>query len=269
MLKTLVKNICLKFGYHILRRYYYDFNADDSIKKLLKFANIDSKKCIIFDVGANAGQSVKRFRNYLPNATILSFEPYPPVFEILKKKEITDKNLKCFNIGIGSTKGSFSFYKNPDSGSNSFFKINIHSSSYALSNSVEAKKNHNKTTPKEALEFNSKTNVFVDTLDNICKKESVDHIDILKIDTQGFEEEVLKGAVNMLKNTFIIELEIIFSDIYEKSSRIGFIDNLLNQYGFNLWEISYIGKFATNKFNRINFIDVQFVNQNILKLKKF
>jgi len=115
------------------------------------------------------------------------------------------------------------------------------------------------------LEFNSKINVSVDTLDNICKKKGIKKIDILKIDTQGFEAEVLKGASNMLKNIFIIELEIIFSDIYEKSSSIGAIESLLSNYGFNLWEISYIGKFATNKYNRINFIDAQFVNLNMLK----
>lgn len=269
MLKALIKNICLRFGYHILRRFYYDFNADDSIKKLLKLANIKSRECIIFDVGANAGQSVERFRNYLPEANILSFEPYPLVFKTLKCKELKDKNLKCFNIGLGSKNGFFPFYKNPDSGSNSFFKLNIHSDSFVLSQSYEAKKNHNKKTPKEVLKFNSKTNVSVDRLDSICKKEDIKKIHILKIDTQGFEEQVLKGATNMLKNIFIIELEIIFSDIYEKSTKIGVIESLLSHYGFIFWEITYIGKFCTDKFNRINFIDVQFVNQNILKLKNF
>lgn len=265
MFKTLIKNVCLKFGYHILRRFYYDFNADDSIKKIISYANINPKECIVFDVGANAGQSVNRFRNFLPEAKILSFEPYTPVFEILKEKEKKDKNLNCFNIGLGSKKRVFPFYRNPDSGSNSFYKINIYGDCFVLSNSTVAKKNHNKKTPKEVLEFNTKINVSVDTLDNICKKKSIKKIDILKIDTQGFEEEVLKGATNMLKNVFIIELEIIFSDIYKKSSKFGAIDSLLSYNGFNLWEISYIGKFATNKFSRINFIDVQYVNLNMLK----
>ena len=103
-------------------------------------ANIKSRECIIFDVGANAGQSVERFRNYLPEANILSFEPYPLVFKTLKYKELKDKNLKCFNIGLGSKKGFFPFYKNPDSGSNSFFKLNIHSDSFVFSQSNEAKK---------------------------------------------------------------------------------------------------------------------------------
>ena len=267
MVKRYIKRILLYFGYHILRLYYCDFRADDSIKKILKFKNIKSKKCIIFDVGANIGQSVERFRNYLPNANIYSFEPYLPVFEILKEKEKTDKNLECFNFGLGSTRGVFPFYKNPDSGSNSFYKRNIQGESFLISNSKVGKKNHNKTTPKEVLEFNSKINVSVDTLDNICKKKGIKKIDILKIDTQGFEAEVLKGASNMLKNIFIIELEIIFSDIYKKSSSIGAIESLLSNYGFNLWEISYIGKYATNKYNRINFIDAQFVNLNMLKKK--
>ena len=61
--------------------------------------------------------------------------------------------------------------------------------------------------------------VDVNTIDNYCKTNEIEFIDILKIDTQGYEENVLLGATNMIKNKKIkfIELEIIFFDIYNET----------------------------------------------------
>ena len=52
-------------------------------------------------------------------------------------------------------------------------------------------------------------NVRTDTIDNFCKEQSIDSIDILKIDTEGSEIEVLEGAKNMLKKTNIILIEVL------------------------------------------------------------
>ena len=51
---------------------------------------------------------------------------------------------------------------------------------------------------------------------------------------------------------------------YEKSSSIAGIESILHKYGFVIWDIPYIGKFADESINRINFVDVIFVNVNIL-----
>jgi len=266
-IKKIIKKFLLGKGYEIFRRYYYDFNADDSIQKILKHVGINFNNIIILDVGANVGQSVDRFRRYMPNSKIFSFEPNPEVFSKLLLKEKIDKNLKCFNLGVGSIKKTIPFFINPDSGSNSFYKINLDGDSFALSHSEEAKKNHNKTTLKQTVEYNTEINVPVDTLNNICNSENINNIDILKIDTQGYEEEVLKGADSILSNTLIVEAEVMFGDSYEKSSTLRGIESQLHKFGFILWEIPYIGKFATDDFNRINFIDVQFVNMNLVNLK--
>ena len=264
-LRKFIKKFLFTLGYEIFKRHYYDFNSDVSIRKILTFCSIDLRKAVVLDVGANIGQSVDRFREYLPTASIYSFEPNPATFEKLQMKSLMDNNLQCFNVGIGSEKAELPFFLNPDSGSNSFYKINIHGDAFALSNSKESRKNHNRTTLKQNLTYNTEVSIPVDSLDNICNSIGINKVTILKIDTQGYEYEVLEGARNILPLTLIVEAEVMFSDSYEKKSSFREIESVLSEYGFVLWEIPYIGKFATEKFNRINFIDAQFVNIPMLK----
>lgn len=263
-IKKIIKKYLAKNGYELFRRYYYDFDSNNSIKKILNRAKINFDDLVIFDVGANIGQSVDRFRTFSKKAKIYSFEPNPDVYKNLELKKINDKNLECFNIGIGSSIGTIKFNLQPDSGASSFYKINIDGDAFKLSNTPEAKKNHNITTPKENINFNTEIDVDVRTLDSIFSHNMPNRIDLIKIDTQGYEEEVLLGAENVLMKTLIVEAEVIFSDAYEKSSSIAGIESILNKYGFVIWDIPYIGKFADESINRINFVDVIFVNLNIL-----
>jgi len=63
-----------------------------------------------------------------------------------------------------------------------------------------------------------KTLVNVRTIDDFCKDEKIEKIDILKSDTQGFDLEVFKGAEKTIRANKIglIYFEIIFSDMYKK-----------------------------------------------------
>ena len=251
-------------GYHLLRRYYYDFEGNKSIRKILNLGNIDLDSMVIIDVGANIGQSVDRFREFSKKAQIYSFEPNPVVFDRLNNKKEFDDYLECFNLGIGSKNGSLNFNLQPDSGASSFFKVNIEGEAFRLSNTEEAAKNHNKTTVKQAIEYNTEIEVSVKTLDSVFENEMPEKIDLIKIDTQGYEEEVLLGASSILSRTLIVEAEVIFSDIYENSSSLHGIQKILDEHGFVLWDIPYIGKFADESIDRINFIDAIFVNLSIL-----
>ena len=262
--RKIIKKFLFNNGYELFRRYYYDFDGNDSIKKVLKLAGINFDNLVIFDIGANVGQSVDRFRTFSKTAKIHSFEPNPVVFEKLKKKQTNDKNLECYNVGIGSEIGNLKFNIQPDSGASSFYKMNIDGDAFKLSNTLEAKKNHNLTTLKQNINFNTEIDVTVKTLDSIFKDNIPDRVDLIKIDTQGYEEEVLLGASNILKKTLIVEAEVIFSDAYNKSASLKGIESILEKHGFILWDIPYIGKFADTAINRINFIDALFVNTNLL-----
>ena len=265
MFKKIIKSFLKKKGYEIYRRFYYDFNSDDTIKKILNIAKVDFDDMVIFDVGANIGQSIDRFRTYAKKAMIFSFEPNSEVYSVLKKKESIDNNLKTFNFGLGEKKETLDFYIQPDSGGSSFLSIDVEGEAFKLSNTNLAKENHNKTTLKKDIALNTKVSLPVETLNNVANTEGVNVIHLLKIDTQGFEAEVLKGCKDKLQDVLIIETEIIFSDAYEKAGTFYEVEEVIKGYGFVLWDVPYIGKFASDDINKINFIDATYINEKLLQ----
>ena len=83
--------------------------------------------------------------------------------------------------------------------------------------------------------FEDKIKVKVETIDNYCKKNNIKTINLLKIDTQGFEDKVLGGAKQMLNynRIEIIELELILGFAYEKTLSFFDIEKYLNKYIYN------------------------------------
>ena len=93
----IINNIFRKFGFEI-KKYNEDFTE---IKKLRK--KLIKKSPIIFDVGANMGQSIERFLNDFKEAQIHSFEPNNEAFQILKEKYSKHKNIFLNNFALGET----------------------------------------------------------------------------------------------------------------------------------------------------------------------
>jgi len=124
---------------------------------------------LIFDVGANVGQSVVEFQRDFPLATILSFEPDKNSFAILQR--INDR---AYNLAFSSSPGQLRFdNRSPDS------KIR------SIANDQG----------DESLPI-----VSVTTVDHFCSEQNISHIDLLKIDTEGHDLEVISGASRMLRD---------------------------------------------------------------------
>lgn len=115
------------------------------------------------------------------------------------------------------------------------------------------------------LNGNIPIKIKCDTISLFCKKNKIKNIDILKIDTQGSEYNIIRGCGNFLKNIFIIEAEIIFNNTWKNSPSIGELENFLKRFGFVIWDFPNIVKFPQDDIDRIFFIDVIFVNLNLLK----
>ena len=113
--------------------------------------------------------------------------------------------------------------------SHSSFKNLIPDTTWLKKRSLTAK-----VQPKEYRTKKVSTNLI--SLDDYSEKNNIQNIDILKIDTQGYEDKVLLGAEKLIKNRRIklIQLEIIFSEIYEKPLQIYDIEKTLipNKYKF-------------------------------------
>ena len=200
-----------------------------------KYYNKKNNKLIIFDVGANTGQSIKRFNNEFNLKEIHCFEPNVPAFEKLKKIKL--KNIFLNNLALGDKEKIQTFNNYPKTSSSSFYRIDKKSSIYEMNKGFYS------------------SNVKIITLDKYIEDSKIDKINILKIDTQGFEVSVLKGAINAVKDKRIdfIETEINLGFQYEIKTSFKEIENQLFD-NYVLLSIDEAGDIISNFDFQINVI---------------
>jgi FkbM family methyltransferase len=169
---------------------------------------------LVFDVGANRGQTIERFRKHFAQPIIHAFEPGGDTFAELQRRTAGIADLHLNNVALGSRSESRTFFDSDDTEMSSL-----------LEPSADA-----------WGEIKSKYPVDVLTLDDYCAARSIDRIDVLKTDTQGFDLDVIKGAQRMIEKRAIhlICTEIIFSDMYKGSPRFDEIYGFLADRGFAL-----------------------------------
>lgn len=154
---------------------------------------------IIFDVGANKGQYIQLVKDSLRKPCIIhAFEPDPTNYSLLNKKK--DKDYIINNLGLGEKAEKLKFYKHRQSDLSSLYHDKNHPSNY-----------RNK-------ELDEVVDIKVETIDFYCKQHNIDHIDFLKIDTEGHELYVLKGASEMINNKKIGCIQFEFSEMNISSS---------------------------------------------------
>lgn len=86
--------------------------------------------------------------------------------------------------------------------------------------------------------------VTLRTLDDWCADQRIDHIDALKVDTQGSELGVLQGAAEMLRTVLWVEVEVEFNPIYDGQPLFGDVDAHLRSQGFVLWRFGQLVHYA-------------------------
>lgn len=195
-------------GYIIQKRDFMAFGINHAVD-IARFRKGGKPITTIFDVGANIGQSASFYATNFPDANIYTFEPISATFNELKKNVAKIKRVKCFQLAMGSQTGL----------------IDVQLQSCSLWNSLQNFGNH--PTGKEET-------VQVDSLDNFVGKNKIDHIDLLKVDAEGFDLEVLKGGIKFLSSAGDIYIYIETTFLREDSSHTNFekIHEFLYAYGF-------------------------------------
>lgn len=143
------------------------------------------KNPIIFDVGANNGQYLEMLVNILGDIkpVIHSFEPDAKAFQKLTEKFGHLEHVFLNNFALGDQENKSVLYVSKEGGvDSSLIKSNNH----------------------EFLEYE----IQVKTLDAYCLEHNISQIDFLKIDTEGYEMSVLKGAINSLEKKAIHSIQL-------------------------------------------------------------
>ncbi len=209
----------------------FDFFYHRKIFSFLKEKNLINFN-IFFDVGAHKGESIKLFLKHLNIKEIVSFEASPITFKLLKKKELNFKKrfkntkIKLENLALGSERKNVILKHMSESSSSTISQINKNSpyfkKKYKLLNFFDSQKLY---VPVE---------VKLETLENYIVNNDYRNIDFLKIDTEGYEYEILLGLKNRLKDIKLIMFEHHYDNMIKKNYLYADIKNLLKKYNFEM-----------------------------------
>ena len=199
--------------------------------ELLKFPNGVLKKRMellrkfsiemVLDVGANTGQYADLLRKGGYRGEIISYEPLSQAFKTLSQRIRNDKTWAAENLGLGNYDGDAIINISENSVSSSILNI---------------KKEHVDAAPESS--YFTQEKISICKLDSIFEKYDKRGKNIfLKIDTQGFEKEVIQGANLSLAKITGIQVEMSLVELYEGEWLFDKIISLVESYGFKLYSI--------------------------------
>lgn len=157
-------------------------DVDDSGEKyaLGKFAETMpfNSILVVFDVGANQGDFARAVVKILnTRVKIHCFEPSPTTFRILEKTLHANPNIQLHNLGLSERQEEATLYLDKEgSGCASLYRRNL----------------------GQGLVMALTEQVRLRGLDEFCAESGIDHIHYLKLDVEGHELGVLRGASRMI-----------------------------------------------------------------------
>ena len=189
---------------------------------------------IFIDAGAHCGTISVPIALNNPSSKVIAIEPQKNLSERIIQNSILNniKNLRIESIGLSSCEGQLDI------------SIPIRNDGYAIAGRVGiVAKGYSGKIISETIKTT--------TIDALQKSENDTPISVIKIDTQGFEYEILKGSINTIaryKPALILEIQDSLSENPHKNRRD--IKKLLDKYGYKVFliENSLRGRYLSSDF---------------------
>jgi FkbM family methyltransferase len=175
MIKKFVRRTVERLGYRYFKIPYQPVGLDHA-HDVGRFLRSARHVKVVFDVGANEGQTAEHYVRAFPCAQIYSFEPVATTYKSLTERVSGWPRVRTFQLALADRNRSARTQLVSISGLNSLRNELSDSSSSSCGELVTIK-----------------------TLESFCAEQNIDHIDLLKTDTEGFELEALKGTEAMLR----------------------------------------------------------------------
>lgn len=214
-IKALVKKIFRLLGMEV-HSHTPGASHDAQIVAALNNFEID----LVLDVGANEGQFAKSIRSSGFMGEIVSFEPLSNAYKLLQKNSKKDRKWAIHSrAAVGSEVG----------------KIKINISANSTSSSILPMLNKLLVAAPYTA-YVGVEEVPIITIDSVYS-QYINRNVFLKVDTQGYEAQVIKGAVNSLPMIKGVLLEMSLVPLYEGQKLWEETINLMKDSGFRLWAI--------------------------------
>ena len=180
----------------------------------------NNQLCIV-DIGAS-GSIHPRWTKYNSNGLMaVLFEPDQREFE--KLKSVSPDNYIVSNSALSDFSGEMDFNLCKKQEASSVYLPNF--------GFLE------KFPDSDRFEVLKTIKIITDTLDNQLRKNRILDIDFIKIDAQGHELPILRGAASVLTNVIGLELEVEFVQIYKNQPLFTEVNDFVTNSGFELYDI--------------------------------
>ena len=214
---SVVKSTAERLGF-VMRRVSAQTSPGARLQAILRHLEVD----LVFDVGANTGQFATMLRKFGYSGPIVSFEPLARAHaELLAGKSKDGSWFVHDRCALGNSNGSTTIHVAANSASSSLLPMmDLH---------VAAAPNTG---------YVGQETVPITTLDTVYPRyRSLGRRPFLKIDTQGFERQVLEGAEAVLRDLVGLELELSLAPLYEGQELWGYFLRYLDERGFRVWAL--------------------------------
>lgn len=169
----------------------------------------------VLDVGANIGQFSSAIRIILPGAHIHAFEPLQACYGDLDARSASLQPMTCHAFALGDSDGEATIHQNTAAASSSLLRLG---------------RRHANAFPTARVSADE--SIQVRTLDAIAPELALSGPVLLKIDVQGYELHVLRGAEHTLPLVDTMILETSFSQLYEGQPLFDELYRYVTQRGF-------------------------------------
>lgn len=164
---------------------------------------------IVIDCGANSGDLLIELNNYIKVGNYIAIEPNPIDFEVLK---LNCKNQVLVNKALGNKNDNLNFYIATSDGDSSIIKPKFY---------------------KEII------TVEVIKLDDLIKNLNIKKIKLLKIEAEGYEPEVLEGALGIIPICEYIAIDGGYERGQNQEQTFTTITNILLKNNFEIYDINF------------------------------
>jgi FkbM family methyltransferase len=239
LIKKLLNRVIGIRGHKLINAdYQWGVSSLADIRRLSKSQNSTIRS--VLDIGAHYGEWAKTALAAFQEANVISFEPFPESFAELQRQTSGNTRHTAVNAAAGDTQGELEFFLYENSCLNSLTSQSAWT--------VQAKWNSIASIKVQAVR-----------LDEWCGREKLQQVDLLKVDTEGFDLKVLQGAEGLFQRRCVKFIYVEFNDLQSIDNATGGslypIDYYLRQFGF---------RFINTYLDNVGTRDKLFITSNAL-----
>lgn len=171
---------------------------------------------VVLDVGTNIGETLLHFARLVGDAGyVYGFEPDEHNYSNVQVNISLNpsENLHVFNLGVSDRTDTVKLFR-------------VDANNLGMNRIL---------TEDEAAKFDNFTTIEVDTIDNVISMNEIDHVDVIKIDIEGYEMHALRGAANLIATQKPkLFIEVGYTRLINNGTGPNEMVEFLHQFGYTI-----------------------------------